>query len=166
MLTDDNCSPIRRGHGRVAHDRARFGEELRGPDQEPGHHHHRARQLEDPEIEFGYSARPQDESVFFSVEFASARNIDKMMATNDAWMKENKIKKVEPIKAEAPLNGISATIFQYRTTDENGPTMVDFILLPAGESRVIMLTVWGSDEEREGHGKELDAIFGSIKSIN
>ncbi|CAN7173318.1 hypothetical protein [Bosea sp. LjRoot237] len=118
------------------------------------------------EIEFGYSARPQDESVFFSVEFASARNIDKMMATNDAWMKENKIKKVEPIKAEAPLNGISATIFQYRTTDENGPTMVDFILLPAGESRVIMLTVWGSDEEREGHGKELDAIFGSIKSIN
>ena len=81
-------------------------------------------------------------------------------------MKENKIKKVEPIKAEAPLNGIPATIFQYRTTDENGPTKVDFILLSAGENRVIMLTVWGSDEERETHGKELDAIFGSIKPIN
>ncbi|AMJ61186.1 hypothetical protein [Bosea sp. PAMC 26642] len=117
-------------------------------------------------IGYGYSARPQDESVFFSVEFADARNIDKMMATNDAWMKENKIKKVEPIKADAPLNGIPATVFQYRTTDENGPTKVDFILLPAGENRVIMLTVWGSDEEREAHGNELDAIFGSIKSIN
>ncbi|SFI39163.1 hypothetical protein SAMN05216304_102551 [Bosea sp. OK403] len=118
------------------------------------------------EIDYGYSARPQDEAVFFSVEFADARNIDKMLANNDAWMKDNKIKKVEPIKAEAPLNGIPATIFQYRTTDGNGPTKVDFILLPAGQNRMIMLTVWGSDEERETHGKELDAIFGSIKAIN
>jgi hypothetical protein len=118
------------------------------------------------EIEYGYSARPDDEAIFFSVEFADARNIDKMMATNDAWMKQNKIKKVEPIKAEVPLNGIPATVFQYRTTDGNGPTTVDFILLPAGNNRMIMLTVWGNDEERETHGKALDAIFGSIKSIN
>jgi len=118
------------------------------------------------EIEFGYSARPPDEAVFFSVEFASARNIDKMMATNQAWMKDNKIKMVEPIKADAPLNGIPATIFQYKTTDGNGPTTVDFILLPAGNNRMIMITVWGNDEERETHGKALDAIFGSIKAIN
>jgi hypothetical protein len=118
------------------------------------------------EIEYGYSARPDDEAIFFSVEFADARNIDKMMATNDAWMKQNKIKKVEPIKADLPLNGIPATVFQYRTRDGNGPTTVDFILLPAGNNRMIMLTVWGNDEERETHGKALDAIFGSIKSIN
>jgi hypothetical protein len=118
------------------------------------------------EIEFGYSARPADEAIFFSVEFASARNIDKMMATNDAWMKDNKIKKVEPIKVELPLNGIPATVFQFRTTDGNGPTKVDFILLPAGNNRMIMITVWGNDEERETHAKALDAIFGSIKAIN
>jgi hypothetical protein len=117
-------------------------------------------------IEYGYSARPPDNAVFFAVEFADARNIDKMMATNEAWMKDNKIKKVEPIKAEAPLNGIPATIFQFKTTDGNGPTTVDFILLPAGNNRMIMLTVWGNDEERETHGKALDAIFSSIKSIN
>ncbi len=117
-------------------------------------------------IAYGFSARPQDESVFFAVESADARNIDKMMATNDAWMKTNKIKKVEPIKADAPLNGIPATIFQYQTTDGNGPTTVDFILLPAGNNRMIMLTVWGSDEERAGHGKAIESIFASIKAIN
>lgn len=118
------------------------------------------------EIDYGYSARPKDEAIFFSVEFADARNIDKMMANNEAWMKDNKIKKVDPVKAEAPLNGIPATIFQFKTTDGNGPTTVDFILLPAGENRMIMLTVWGNDEERATHGKELDAIFASIKPIN
>lgn len=118
------------------------------------------------EIEYGYSARPQDEAVFFSVEFASARNIDKMMATNEAWMKDNKIKQVKPIKTDMPINGIDSTVFQFRTTDANGPTKVDFILMPAGNERVIMITVWGNDEERETHSKALDAIFGSIKSIN
>lgn len=118
------------------------------------------------EIEYGYSARPQDEAIFFSVEFASARNIDKMMATNEAWMKENEIKQVKPIQAEMPINGISSTVFQFRTTDANGPTTVDFILMPAGNERVIMITVWGNDAERETHAKALDDIFGSIKSIN
>lgn len=118
------------------------------------------------EIEYGYSARPPDEAIFFSVEFASARNIDKMMATNEAWMKENEIKQVKPIQAEIPINGISSTVFQFRTTDANGPTKVDFILMPAGNERVIMITVWGSDEERATHSKALDDIFGSIKSIN
>ncbi|MBN9082713.1 MAG: hypothetical protein BGP04_00810 [Rhizobiales bacterium 62-17] len=118
------------------------------------------------EIEYGYSARPSDEAVFFSVEFASARNIDKMMANNEAWMKENEIKQVKPIKAEMPINGISSTVFQFRTTDANGPTTVEFILMPAGNERVIMITVWGNDEEREKHGKAIDGIFGSIKPIN
>ncbi|MGO4674937.1 hypothetical protein AB4Z40_18760 [Bosea sp. 2YAB26] len=118
------------------------------------------------EIEFGYSARPQDEAIFFSVEFAHAREIDKMMATNESWMKENKIKQVKPIQAEVPINGISSTVFQFRTTDANGPTTVDFILMPAGSGRMIMITVWGNDEERETHAKALDDIFGSIKSIN
>lgn len=118
------------------------------------------------EIEYGYSARPPDEAIFFSVEFASARNIDKMMATNEAWMKENEIKQVKPIQAEIPINGIPSTVFQFRTTDANGPTKVDFILMPAGNERVIMITVWGNDEERETHAKALDDIFGSIKPIN
>lgn len=118
------------------------------------------------EIAYGYSARPQDEAIFFSVEFASAREVDKMLAANEAWMKQNKIKKVAPIKAEAPLNGIPATVFQFRTSDQNGPTVVDFIMMSAGDNRMIMLTVWGSNEERETHSKALDAIFGSIKAIN
>jgi hypothetical protein len=118
------------------------------------------------EIAYGYSARPKDEAIFFSVEFADARNVEKMLDNNEAWMKENKIKKVAPIKAEAPLNGIPATIFQFRTSDENGPTVVDFIMMSAGNNRMIMLTVWGSNEERETHAKALDAIFGSIKAIN
>jgi len=118
------------------------------------------------EIEYGFQARPGDEGIFLSMESAEARQIDKMLSDTQKWMRGNKIKAVEPIKAEMKLNGIESTVFQFRTSDENGPTTVDLILMPAGNNRVMMLTVWGNDEERETHAKALDAIFGSIKSIN
>ncbi|QEL23179.1 hypothetical protein FQV39_11790 [Bosea sp. F3-2] len=118
------------------------------------------------EIEYGFQARPKDEGVFFSVESAEARQIDKMISDAQKWMRDNKIKAVEPIKADMKINGIDSTVFQFRTNDENGPTTVDLILMPAGNGRVMMLTVWGNDEERGTNGKALDAIFGSIKSIN
>jgi len=118
------------------------------------------------EIEFGFQARPKDEGVFLSVESADARQIDKMLSDTRTWMRDNKIKAVEPIKADMKINGIDSTVFQFKTTDENGPTTVDLILMPAGSGRVTMLTVWGNDAEREANGKALDAIFGSIKPIN
>ena len=118
------------------------------------------------DIEYGFQARPKDEGVFFPVESAEARQIDTMLADTKTWMRDNKIKAVEPIKADMKISGIDSTVFQFRTSDENGPTTVDLILMPAGNGRVMMLTVWGNDAEREANGKALDAIFGSIKPIN
>jgi hypothetical protein len=117
------------------------------------------------EIEYGYSAVSPGKDVFFSVEFAKARDVNKMLAANDKWMKENGIKKTEGKKVEAPINGIPATIFQFETTDSNGKTIVEFIMMSAGKERMIMLTIWGSDEERTKHGKDIDAIMSSVKSI-
>jgi hypothetical protein len=117
------------------------------------------------EIAYGYSAQSPGKDVFFSVEYASARDVEAMLDNNEKWMKENNIKKVLPKKAEAPLNGIPATIFQFETSDDNGPTTVEFIMMSAGKNRMIMLTLWGSDEERTKHGKAIDTIMSSVKPI-
>lgn len=117
------------------------------------------------EIAYGYSAQSPGKDVFFSVEFASARDVEKMLENNETWMKENSIKKVAPKKAEIPINGIPATVFQFETTDSNGPTTVEFIMMAAGKKRMIMLTLWGSDAEREKHGKAIDSIMSSVKPI-
>jgi hypothetical protein len=116
-------------------------------------------------IDYGYSATSPGDDVFFSVEFAHARKVEAMLDANDQWMKESKIKKVKPEKVEGTFNGIEATIFQFNTTDENGPTVVEFILLPAGKERMIMLTLWASDKERAKHKTAIDGIMSSVKSI-
>jgi hypothetical protein len=119
------------------------------------------------QIDYGYSAEAPDGTVKFYVEYASAARLDKMFATNDEWMEENSIKpKGKAVEKEMELGGLPAKIFTYQATDENGDTIVDFVVMPGGKGRTILLTLWGSQEEREANKADIIAIQSSIKAIN
>lgn len=118
------------------------------------------------EIEYGYNAFSPGKDVYFAVEYTSAKKIDAMMKNNQQWMKENEIDgSVTPQKADIKINGIDATVFSFDTKDLNGKTTVEFILMSGGDNRVIMLTLWGSDEDRAKHAKDIAAIMNSVKPI-
>jgi hypothetical protein len=115
------------------------------------------------EIEYGFSAMSSGEDVYFSVEYASGdKAVEKMMNDNEAWMKENKIKPVKPNVEEGKINGIDIKHYEFDTTDDNGKTLVDFFLVPAGNS-LAMLTFWGSEAERNKHQDEIVGIMNSVK---
>lgn len=112
-------------------------------------------------------AKSPDGDVFFSVEYAAGARLQRMLANNDAWLKENKIKQTgEPVQQEFEFGGLPSKMIKYIATDENGDTEVDFIIIPAGEGRVIMLTLWASKAERAANKADLDIIQHSFKSIN
>jgi hypothetical protein len=73
---------------------------------------------------------------------------------------------VTPKQTEGIFAGLEATNFRYDTTDKNGPTRVDLMLLPGGNNRVIMLSIWASEAERARYREAIDAIMGSVKAIN
>jgi hypothetical protein len=119
------------------------------------------------EIDFGYSAKSPDGDLFFAVEYADANRVKKMLASNDVWLKENKIKaKGEPTEREFEFGGLPAKLINYKATDPNGETEVDFVIIPAGKGRVIMMTLWGSKEEQKANKADLDIIQNSFKAIN
>ncbi len=113
-------------------------------------------------IDYGYSAMSPNNDVFLSVEYAKAANVEGMMKLNDDWMKENSIKPVKPTKEEGTLNGIPVTHFAFDTTDENGPTLVDFFLMEANK-HAALITIWGSIAERKTHKTDVDAFISSLK---
>lgn len=118
-------------------------------------------------IDYGFSAKSPDGDVFFSVESASAKNVDKLMSLNDAWMKENDIKVTgEAPKQDFNLGGLPATIVRRTATDANGDTIVEFVFAQAGTDRLIMMTLWASDKEREANAADIKTIQASIKTIN
>ena len=118
------------------------------------------------EIDFGYSAKSPDGDVFFSIESAKVNKTDALFENNSQWMKENKIKEnVKVEKREMDFNGIAGEVHRYTTTDANGPTIVDFVLMPGGKNTMILITLWASSEERTANGKDIDLIMNSIKPI-
>ncbi len=115
------------------------------------------------EIDFGFSAKSSGDDVYFSVEYASGdKAVEKMMNDNDAWMKENNIKQVKPNVEAGKINGVDIKHYEFDTTDDNGKTLVDFFLIPAGNS-LAMLTFWGSEAERNKHQNEIVGIMNSVK---
>ena len=119
------------------------------------------------EIEFGYTASSPDEDIIFTVETASASRLDRMMEQNMQWLKEQDIvPKGKPKEQEININGIAATLFTYEATDPDGDTVFEFVIFPAGQGRVVLMSLWGSDEARAENKKEIDIIINSIKPIN
>ena len=115
------------------------------------------------EIDYGFSAMSPGEDVYFSVEYAKGdKAVEKMMSDNEAWMKENNIKSVKPSIEAGKINGVDIKHYEFDTTDDNGKTLVDFFLIPAGNS-LAMLTFWGSVEERNKHQDEIVGIMNSIR---
>ena len=122
---------------------------------------------ETQEIEWGYSATSPDGGLAFYVESAPASRVENLFATNDEWLKENNIKpKGEHSEAEVNIAGLPAKVFSYPATDDDGDTVIDFVVIQEGKGRVILLTLWGSQEDREANQDDLDAIKKSIKPIN
>lgn len=119
------------------------------------------------DIDFGYSSESPDGDVSFYVEYASAERIDKLFALNDEWMKENSIKpKGKAAEKEIEIGGLPAKVFTYQATDENGDTLIDFVVLPGGKGRKILLTLWASEAEREANKADIVSIQKSVKAIN
>ena len=118
------------------------------------------------EIDFGYSAVSPDKGVAFYVEFAAGARVKKMTDLNESWMKENSIVTLgKAEEMEVDFSGVKGTVLRYKAKDENGPTNVNFGFIQAGQNRVIMLTLWGSDEEQKDNQKDVDSILTSIKPI-
>jgi hypothetical protein len=118
------------------------------------------------EIQYGYGAKSPDGDVFFSVEYASKSRFDRMMKENEKWMRENEIDdKVEPTEKDVDFNGKPGKLFRFDTTDGNGKTIVDFIVVKGNDNTAILITLWASEEERQANKADINAIMGSIRPI-
>ncbi len=118
------------------------------------------------EADFGYSAVSEDEEVIFSIESASGARIDKLFEANEKWMIEQDIvPKGKAVEEELVIGGIPAKAFTYQATDAEGDTVIDFVVLPAGNNRIMLITLWASEEGRAANKADISDLLMSIKAI-
>ena len=117
-------------------------------------------------IEYGFQAKSPDNDIFFSIESASAKAMDKMLADNTAWMKENKISFTgKPTERDVNFGGLPGKMQVYPAKDENGETQILLVFAEAGQ-RLIFITLWASEEEQKANDKDINTIMSSIKAID
>ncbi len=119
------------------------------------------------ESDYGYSATSPDEDVIFSIESASASRVDKMIEANLKWMNDQEIvPKGKAVEEDVNINGFPAKVYSYKATDPEGDTLIEFVMMPAGNGRVLLLTFWGSQEARDENKADISNIIMSVKPIN
>ncbi len=117
-------------------------------------------------IKYGFQAKSPDGDIFFSVESAPAKNMEKMLDENTAWMKENKITvTAKATEREVDFGGLKGKMLVSPAKDENGETQLILIFAEAGQ-RLIFVTLWASVEEQKANDKDINTIMGSIKAID
>jgi hypothetical protein len=111
-----------------------------------------------------YKSLSKDGDVFFYVEFADADDLSDLQDSNAAWMKKNGMNtKMKPVESDMDFNGTVGKVQRYNTTSNDGKTIVELITLPASRDRVVMLTLWASQEQRAANSSEIAAILKSVK---
>lgn len=111
-----------------------------------------------------YKSVSRDGDVFFYVEFADADDAADLEDNNLAWMKKNKINsKMKPVVSEIDFNGTAGKVQTFNTTSDEGKTIVEFITLPASKDRIVMLTLWASQEQRAANSADIAGLLKSVK---
>ena len=117
-------------------------------------------------IKYGFQAKSPDGDIFYSIESAPVKDMEKMLDENTAWMKENKITvTAKATEREINLGGLKGKMLNYPAKDENGETEVLLIFSESGQ-RLIFITLWASAEEQKANDKDINLIMGSIKAID
>jgi hypothetical protein len=116
-------------------------------------------------IDRGLEAKSSHDDVYFSIENANNKNIDKIMKEMVEWLKENKIEITkEGDEIERDFGGLAGFIMKNEAKDENGPTTITWIVVKKDGVGAIM-TFWASEEEMAAHKDEVNKIVASIKAI-
>jgi hypothetical protein len=116
-------------------------------------------------VEYGFEARSPDNDVYLSIETASAKAMNKMLADNMAWMKRNKISVTgKPKENDINLGGLQGKMQIFPAKDENGETQV-MLIYAESDQRLIFITLWASEDEQKSNDKDINTIMNSIKTI-
>ena len=114
-------------------------------------------------IDAGVQTIPPDKAVYAYANYGARSELETTLAKYREWMKNNKIVVNKPSETRIDFAGTPGRVIPYDTKGKSGKTIVDFIILGASRDRYVILTVWGSAEERAGDEADLTAIMASVK---
>ncbi|TXN80387.1 MULTISPECIES: hypothetical protein [Methylobacterium] len=104
-----------------------------------------------------------DGDIVVNIATDSKSRLDSLIKDSKAYLTKNKVKLVgKPTEQTIDFNGTPGQVQRYQATDKNGKAIIDFVTLDASRNRAVLVTVWGSEDDRATNETALSAIMKSV----
>ena len=104
-----------------------------------------------------------DGDIVVNIATDSKSRLDSLIKDSKAYLTKNKVKLVgKPTEQTIDFNGTPGQVLRYQATDKNGKAIIDFVTLDASRNRAVLVTVWGSEDDRATNETALSAIMKSV----
>ncbi|KQQ18314.1 hypothetical protein ASF53_06560 [Methylobacterium sp. Leaf123] len=105
-----------------------------------------------------------DGDVSFEVSFETRADRESLVKDKTSFLRKQKVNlSIKPVEQAMDFGGTPARVQRYRTTDKYGKTIVDLVTLDASRDRALLMTIWGSEDQRQANEEALDAIMKSVR---
>jgi hypothetical protein len=113
------------------------------------------------------SATSDDDEILVSFEVNDGDSIEGAIEETFGYLKKNKVKidKESQKKQEMKVRGMEVVNFDWKGTDEDGPTNISLTILGVTKQKALLVLYWASPEGEKKHAADLKAMQDSIKPI-
>jgi hypothetical protein len=115
----------------------------------------------------GVEGTSADKETYVAAEIVAGNELDEAGKEEDKFFAKQKIKLKDETKKEkkTTVNGLPAYDISWDATDADGPTHVSLTLVKVSDTKLLLLTYWGSAAGEKSNGADLAEIAKSIKPI-
>ncbi|MGO7324330.1 histidine kinase [Rhizobium ruizarguesonis] len=118
------------------------------------------------ETETGIQATSSDSAIYFSVDVADSKSMDKVTSDAIDFLSKNGVKVDVKTQKETPVsevNGLQMTTLDWDGEDEDGPVSVGMAFIANSGDEALVVTYWGTKGDEDKHDSEIADMMMSIK---
>lgn len=120
------------------------------------------------ETESGIDATSPDSAIYFSIDVANEKTMDKVIDDAIKFLTDNGVEIDASSKSDSgdvEINGMKFGSLEFDGKDEDGPVDVSLGFASPRDGKMLVVTYWGSKEMGEKHHNELVGILRSLKPV-
>lgn len=117
----------------------------------------------------GIEAKSPDSAIYFSIDVATDKNMDKVIEDAVKFLTDNGVTiddTTQRDSGDVEINGMNFGSIEFDGKDGDGPVEVSLGFASPAEGKMLVVTYWGTKATQDAHSKDLVEILKSLEPSN
>jgi hypothetical protein len=117
----------------------------------------------------GIEAKSPDSAIYFSIDVATDKDMDKVIDDAVNFLTENGVTldtATQRDSGDVEINGMNFGSIEFDGKDADGPVEISLGFASPAEGKMLVVTYWGTKATQDAHSADLGEILKSLKPSN